>query len=200
MNNFSKTNIKDFEFKSKKIIPFEEDYERIKDNPAEVFEKYLLQVQKTMTKLAYMKGVERDELIQESYEYFLKFCDRYDPYYQGYFVQFDRYVFKNMIMSIRAGVQKHYLIKHREQATEASDVPEKPVTTDISNANNKLLMENLYQYLTDLQRQVLELYGKGYKQHEIGTILNMSQSRISAVFKHSIKVLRQILANQSELL
>jgi len=199
MNNFSKTKIDEFEFKSNKQVPFEEDYERIKDNPAYIFEKYYVQMQKTMTKLAHMKGIEREELIQESYQYFLKFCERYDPYYQGYFVQFDRYLFKNVIMSIRAGVQKYYLTQNRERPTDSSDVPEKTGPSDIVNANNKLLMEHLYEYLTDLQKQVLELYSKGYKQHEIGDMLGMSQSRISSIFKHSIKVLRQILSDQNEL-
>lgn len=193
MNNFSKTNINDFDFKSKNQIPFEEDYERIKDNPSEVFEKYYLQLEKTLSKLSYMKGVEKEELIQESYEYFLKFCERYDPYYQGYFVQFDRFVFKNIIMSLRAGVQKHYLTKDRERATDSADVPEKAVTTDITNANNQLLVEKLYSYLTDQQRQILELYSKGYKQYEIGEIIGISQSRISSIFKHSIKLLRRLI-------
>ena len=194
MNNFANNNNEDFTFFSKNQIPFEEDYEKIKDSPNAIFEKYYIQIEKTMSTLSYWKGVERAELIQQSYEYFLKFCERYDPYYQGNFVQFDRYVFKNVIMSLRAGIQKHYLLKKREQPTEAEAVPEKVTTSDIKNANNRLLVQQLYTYLTDQQKQVLQLYSMGYKQHEIGDMINISQSRVSVIFKESIKMLRKILS------
>lgn len=196
MNNFTKSTYQDYNFNTTNLIPFEEDYEKIKDDPAVIFEKYYSQIEKTFGKIAYQKGIPKEELVQETYEYFLKFCDRYDPYYQGNFVKFDDYVFKNMIMSVRAGIQKHYLTQDREKATDSDEMPEKGSSNDMYNTTNKLLVNQLYDYLTDLQRQVLELYSKGYKQKEIGEILGISQSRISCVFKHALKTLRKILNEQ----
>ena len=193
MNNFTNNENEDFSFHSKTQIPFEEDYEDIKLNRDKIFEKYFLQIEKTMSTLAYYKSANREELIQDSYEIFLEFCNRYNPYYEGNFMKFDRYLFRNLIMKIRAGLQKAYKETDREQPAEIQDFKHTDSRNDYKRTDDKLFIQYLFTYLTDQQKRIMELYMEGYKQAEIGRMLDLTQSRISVVYKQSIKILREVL-------
>ena len=196
MNNFTNNENEDFSFHSKTQIPFEEDYEDIKTDKWKMFDKYLLQIEKTMSTLAYYKSADRDELIQDSYEIFLEFSNRYNPYYEGRnFMKFDRYLFRNLIMKIRASLQKKYKEIDREQPTEIQDFKHTDDRNEYKKTDDKLFVQYLFTYLTDQQKQIMELYMQGYKQAEIGKILNLTQSRISVVYKQSIKILKEVLVN-----
>ena len=142
MSNFSSDSEEDFSFITGINCPFEEDYEDIKTNPGVVFEKYYNQVVKLINGLSYWKSFDKEELMQQSYIYFLDFCKLYDPYYNDNFISFDKFVFKNLIIKLRSHIQRHYVYKKREQPTEFNEYNTGSCTrNDISILEDKILFK-----------------------------------------------------------
>lgn len=194
MSNFSSNSLEDFSFETGICCPFEEDYEDIKLNPGVVFEKYYNQVIKLINGLSYWKSFDKEELLQQSYLYFLDFCKSYDPYYKGNFIPFDRYVFKNLIIKLRSHIQRFYVYKKREQPTEFSEYNTSSFTkNDIVASEDKMFIQYLFSFVNDRQKEILKLSMEGYKQQEIGEILNISQSRVSVIKRKTLEMLRNIL-------
>ena len=145
--------------------------------------------------MAYWKNFDKDELYQQAYIYFIDLCKIYTPYYNGNFIPFDRFVFKNIIIKSRAYIQNYYLKSKREQPIE---LPERTTTsssnkTDINDIENKVFIEYLYSLISERQAEILSLTFQGYKQQEIGNILDISQSRVSVIKKRTLKKLQEIL-------
>ena len=197
MNNFTNNEGKNYDFFNPNIIPFEPDYEDIKTNPQKIFNKYYKQIVGTMCTISYWKNYDRDELIQDSYEIVLQLCKDYDPYYNGKFMQFDKYLFRNLIMQQRAKIQKYFLTKSREISVEhsaGSGVKENSIngTVDsISDIHDKLLLVRYMQYLTPNQKHVLELSVQKMKFKEISEITNIQSAQINKLIKHSTNVLKK---------
>lgn len=194
MSNFSSNSTEDFSFDTGINCPFEEDYEDIKLNPNIVFEKYYNQVIKLINSLSYWKSFDKEELLQQSYLYFLDFCKLYDPYYNGNFIPFDKYVFKNLIIKLRSHIQRHYVYKKREQPTEINDYnTSSTAKNDIAVSEDKIFVQYLYTFLNDRQKEIIKLSMEGYKQQEIGEMLKISQSRVSVIRRKTLEMLRNIL-------
>ena len=66
---------------NERIIPFEESYEDIKNDPNAMWFLYEPNIAKIVSGLAYLKNFDKDDLMQQSYLSFRKLCDNYDPYY-----------------------------------------------------------------------------------------------------------------------
>ena len=92
-----------------KELPIEADYHLIKNEPNAMWFKYEEKIRKVTTSLGYWKNFDSDELYQQAYMYFVDFCKNYDPYYNGNFIPFDKYLFKNLIIKLRAYIQSYYL-------------------------------------------------------------------------------------------
>lgn len=183
-------------YSNNSLIIFEEDYEDVKTDPNTVWFKYEEKIHKIIKGLSYSKNFDAEELIQESYIYFKSFCLVYDPYYNGNFIPFDKFLFKNLIIKLRAFIQRYYFKRKREQPKDTDEYSHIPSTrNNILESDNKLYAEYIYSLVTDCQRQILELSIKGYKQQEIGEILNISQSRVSVIKKKTLSRLNDILLN-----
>jgi RNA polymerase sigma factor (sigma-70 family) len=194
MSNFSSDSNEDFSFESGINVPFEKDYENIKTNPNVIYEKYFDKVMKLINSLSYWKNFDKDELIQQSYIYFLEFCESYDPYYNGNFIPFDKYVFKNLIIKLRSHIQRFYVYKKREQPTEFSEYNTGSLTrNDILISEDKIFIEYLYSHINERQREILELSTQGFKQQEIGKMLKISQSRVSVIRRKTLELLKEIV-------
>lgn len=194
MSNFSSDSEEDFSFKTGVNIPFEEDYEDIKTNPGIIYEKYYNQIIKLINGLSYWKNFDKDELIQQSYLYFLDFCKSYDPYYNGNFIPFDKYVFKNLIIRLRSYIQRFYVYKKREQPTEFNEYNTSSyVRNDILVSEDKMFAQFLFSFLNERQKEILNLSLQGYKQQEIGKILNISQSRVSVIRRKTLELLKSVI-------
>jgi RNA polymerase sigma factor (sigma-70 family) len=194
MSNFSSDSNEDFSFESGVNIPFEKDYENIKTNPNVVYEKYYDKVMKLINSLSYWKNFDKDELIQQSYIYFLEFCESYDPYYNGNFIPFDKYVFKNLIIKLRSHIQRFYVYKKREQPTEFSEYNTGSLTrNDILISEDKIFIEYLYSHINERQKEILDLSTQGFKQQEIGKMLKISQSRVSVIRRKTLELLKEIV-------
>lgn len=178
------------------LVIFEEDYEDVKTNPNAIWFKYEEKIQKIIKGLSYSKNFDSEELIQESYIYFKSFCQVYDPYYNGNFIPFDKFLFKNLIIKLRAFIQRYYFKRKREQPKDTDEYSHIPTSkNNILESENKLYAEYIYSLVSDCQRQILELSIKGYKQQEIGEILNISQSRVSVIKKKTLNKLNNMLLN-----
>ena len=53
------------------------------------------------------------------------------------------------------------------------------------------MVQQIYNDLTQRQIDILDLSYKGYKQQEVGEILDISQSRVSVIKKKTIKALKE---------
>lgn len=175
------------------VIPFEEDYEMVKINPNVIWFKYEDKIKKVINGLSYWKNFDNDELVQQAYIYFVDFCKVYDPYYGNNFIPFDKYIFKNLIIKLRSYIQRYYFKSKREQPTEFSEYLMHGGKSNISTSNEKLYSEYIYSLIDERQRQILKLSLDGYKQQEIGEILNISQSRVSVIRKKTLNKLSEIL-------
>lgn len=197
MSNFSANREDDFSFETGINYPFEPDYEDIKLNPGVIFEKYYDKVVKLINGLSYWKSFDKDELMQQSYIYFLDFCKVYDPYYNNNFIPFDKYVFKNLIIKLRSYIQRFYVNKKREQPTEFSEYNTGANTrNEISSLEDKIFVQHLFSFLNDRQREILMLSMDGFRQQEIGKMLNISQSRVSVIKRRTLELLKVIIENE----
>lgn len=174
-----------------KDLPVEPDYDLIKSDPNAMWFKYEEKIQKITNGLGYWKTFDTNELYQQSYIYFVDFCKNYNPYYNGNFYPFDRYLFANLIIKLRAYIQSYYFKRKREQPTEFSEyLMGSKENTDV---DDKMFIEYVYSLISDRQEQVLKLSIKGYKQQEIGELLDISQSRVSVIKKKTLKKLQEKL-------
>lgn len=159
-----------------------------------------------VNKLANWKNFDKTDLFQQAYIYFIYFCEQYDPYWGNGFIPFDKYLFKNMIIKLRAFIQRFYVKRRREAPIELSDInddnneeyAEEIVSNDIEYADSRIYQDNLYNRISKRQRQIVELTLQGYKQQEIGKILKISQSRVSVIKKRTLVRLQQLLASNGE--
>lgn len=179
----------------KKILWYEPEYEDVKTNPNDIWMKYQERIRKTLKIMAYWKSFDVDELYQQAYIYFVDLCKIYTPYYNGNFIPFDKFIFKNIIIKLRAYIQNYYLKAKREQPTELSERTTTTTSkkTDINDVENKVFIEYLYSLVSKRQAEILNLTFQGYKQQEIGNILDISQSRVSVIKKRTLKKLQEIL-------
>lgn len=182
-----------------RVVFFEPYYELIKTNPNYVWTIYEKKLEKLSRDLAYFKNFDKDDLFQQSYLYFLEFCKSYDPYYNNCFFPFDRYMFKNMIMKLRAYIQRYYFKNKRETPSEFSEyLNQSGEFNDIRNSEGEMHLEYIYSLITPRQKEILELSLKGYKQQEIGKKLNISQSRVSVIKNKTMQKLRDIMEKEEE--
>ena len=175
-------------------IPFEPDYELIKTNPNEIYFKYEPKIAKLTKGLSWFKSFERDELTQQAYVYFITLCEAYDPYYMGHFYPFDRYLFKNLIIKLRAFIQRFYFKGRREKPSDRCEyLLQNATVDDIGDYEGELHRRYIYSLLNERQREILSLTLEGYKQQEIGKQMGISQSRVSVIKKKGIEQLYDIL-------
>lgn len=182
---------------SDQIVMFEEDYEDVKLNPNIVWFKYEEKIKKIINSLSYTKNFDSEELIQESYIYFMGFCKIYDPYYGGNFFPFDKFLFKNLIIKLRAFIQRYYFKRKREQPKDTDEYGNVcSPRNNVSECEDKMYIEYIYSLINSSQREILELSINGYKQREIGEKLNISQSRVSVIRKKTLNYLNTILKDK----
>lgn len=178
-------------------IMFEDSYEDIKMNPNAAWEEYEGILCSLCYKLAFYKNFDKEILIQEAYIYFRGFCERYDPYYNGNFIPFGKYIYTNIETKLRAYIQRYYFKSKRESAIietkvcnentdEVMNLVDKFESNKRDDIEDKVLMmdfENILSDLPETTRNIILLRIEGLKQHEIATELNISQPYISATLK-----------------
>ena len=180
------------EIKQKKVVYYCPQYDDIKSNPNKIWMYYDERIKKTLKVMSYWKSFDIDDLYQQAYIHFIELSKTYLPYYNNKFYPFDRYIFKNIIIKLRAYIQNYYLKSKREQPTEFSErTLGGAIYDDIKDADNRLMVQQIYNDLTQRQIDILDLSYKGYKQQEVGEILDISQSRVSVIKKKTIKALRE---------
>lgn len=170
------------------------EYEDVKDNINVIWNKYDIRIQKTLKIMAYWKSFDMTELYQQAYIYFVNLCKIYIPYYEGHFIPFDKFLFKNLIIKLRAYIQNYYVKSKREQPTE---ICERTVSgnqrNEIVDLEDQLFIKYMYSLINKRQEQILDLTFQGWKQQEIGKKLNISQSRVSVIKKRTINQLKKIM-------
>jgi RNA polymerase sigma factor (sigma-70 family) len=176
------------------VIPFEPEYEDVKRDRNKIWFKYEEKIEKLVKWLSWYKNFSKDELTQQSYLYFVTLCEAYDPYYMGHFFPFDRYLFKNLIIKLRAYIQRYYFKGKREKPSEYCEfLLQNETVNNIKDSESKLYNEYVYSLLSERQSEIVRLTLNGYKQQEIGKKLNISQSRVSVIKKKALEVLYRIL-------
>lgn len=175
-------------------IPFEPLYEDIKKNPNKIWFEYEARLNKLIKWLSWLKNFDKDELLQQTYIYYVALCKQYDPYYMGKFFKFDRYLFKNLIIKLRAYIQRYYFKGKREKPSDYCEfLLQGQMTYDIDDVENDLYNEYVYSLVDDRAAEIVKLTLGGYKQQEIGQKLNISQSRVSVIKKKALKDLYNLL-------
>ena len=180
-------------YEERKILYYEPEFDLIKSDPKTVWMRYDERIKKTLKIMAFWKSFDREDLYQQAYIYHVGLCKVYTPFYNGHFYPFDKFLFKNLIIKLRAYIQSYYLKHKREQPTEISERTNSTAKNNVVDKENEIFVQQLYALVSERQAKILELTFKGYKQQEIGKILNISQSRVSVIKKKTIKILAQIL-------
>ena len=178
----------------KKVIYYCPEYDDVRNNKVKVWMFYDERIKKTLKVMSYWKNYDKNDLYQQGYIFFDDLCDIYIPYYGGKFYPFDRYVFKNLIIKLRAYIQNYYLKGKREQPAEISERNlVGKISNDIDEADDNLFAEHIYSMIDERQRDILYYTYSGYKQQEVGDRLDISQSRVSVIKKKTIKFLQEEL-------
>ena len=180
------------------VIAFEPDYDDIKNDPNKMWFKYHENILYIALKIGHNKLFDYMELMQQAYIDFIKFCSKYDPYYNGNFIPFEKYICKNLIFTMRSQIQRYYFKLNRE----LPDDFQVDLSKTNANGNNKIddtkklekimfkpaekddAFEIDYQRFLDALpddriRQIVILYQDGYKQWEIGQMIGVKQSNVS---------------------
>ena len=174
--------------------PFEPLYEDVKTNPNKVWFELEKRLHKLVKWLAWWKNFDRDELTQQAYLYFVVLCEQYDPYYQGKFFKFERYLFKNLIIKLRAYIQRYYFKGKREKPSDCYEfLMQDQTTNEIDEIESELYNEYVYSLVDERAAEIVKLTLAGYKQQEIGKRMNISQSRVSVIKKKALKDLFNLL-------
>jgi RNA polymerase sigma factor (sigma-70 family) len=179
-------------------IPFEPLYELIKHEPNEVWEIFYLDILKAVKNLAYAKNWDWNDLLQETYLYFRDYCIQYDPYYNGGFIPFHRYIFARLFDGLvgksKAYIQFSYIKYNREVPSEFNEVLNDMYGSsqkDIENFIDSELINNLTKDINKRSKEILLLYYNGCKQNEISKKYNISQSRVSVLINKTILTIRK---------
>lgn len=176
------------------VPPFEPLYEYVKNDKNAVWFYYEEKINKLVGWLGWWKNFNKEDLLQQSYIYFSGLCDAYDPYYMGKFYPFDRYLFKNLIIKLRAYVQRYYFKGKREKPSEYCEfLLQNQTVDDVRYSDSKLYLEYIFSLLSPRQCDVIKLTLKGFKQQEIGKQLQISQSRVSVIKKKALLDLFMVL-------
>lgn len=184
--------------KNEVIIPFESDYQYIKEDHNYMWFKYEERIQKVINGLSYWKNFDKYELMQQAYIYFVEFCKIYDPYYMGNFYPFDKFIFKNLIMKLRAYIQRYYFKNKREEVQDVYSL-QNPTTfkgatlESIEDIETKELQKELFKYLKPIDAIILKENMKGTKQNDIAIKVGISQSRVSVRLRQTKKILQRVL-------
>lgn len=175
------------------VPPFEPLYEYVKTDKNQVWFFYEEKILRLVGWLGWMKNFNKDDLLQQAYIYFHGLCEAYDPYYDGKFFKFDRYLFKNLIIKLRAYIQRYYFKGNREKPSDCDFLLQNQTVDDIKDSESEMYLDYIFNLLNDRQQEVIKLTLEGYKQQEIGQKLEISQSRVSVIKKKALKELYMIL-------
>jgi RNA polymerase sigma factor (sigma-70 family) len=186
------------------MIPFEEDYQDIKENPKEVFINYQDCIIKIIHKEAYKYNINPKELYSTAYILFIKCCNAYDPFYEDRFYPFKSYLVSSLYHNIKKYVQKIYntgpysFNKQFEPVVNSEEellkFPSQTVNVDM-----KIDLETFLELLPKNYRTVLLLHTAGYTQRAIAKHMNLSQYRISHILSKLKKSMREGTAKHSKL-
>lgn len=177
--------------KPKKVCYYCPEYDDVQLDPNKVWMFYDTRIKKTLGIMSYWKNFDKEDLYQQAYIFFVDLCKIYIPYYNGKFYPFDRYLFKNLIIKLRAYIQNYYLKSKREQPTEFSERNlSAKIVDDIKEADNKILVDHIYDICDEREREILGYTYQGYKQQEVGEIMEISQSRVSVIKKKALSMLQ----------
>ena len=180
--------------KQKKVVYYCPEYDDIHLDRNKVWDFYTVRIKKTLGIMSYWKNFDREELFQQAFVFYVDLCKIYIPYYNGKFYPFDRYLFKNLIIKLRAYIQNYYLKNKREQPTEFSErTLSSKVVDDIKEIDNKILVDQMYDLMDERQKDILDYTYRGYKQQEVGEILDISQSRVSVIKKKALVMLKDFV-------
>jgi len=81
-----------------------------------------------------------------------------------------------------------------EYGEESADNDEQ-ISHDIDDANSQIYSDFIYSKIGERQRQIIDLTLQGFKQQEIGRILDISQSRVSVIKKKTLAKLQRLIQN-----
>ena len=169
------------------VAPFEPLYEYIKTDKNMVWFYFEEKIDKLINWIGNWKHFDKDELRQEAYIFFHTLCEQYDPYYEGKFFPFDRYVFKNLIIKLRAYIQRYYFKGKREKPSDCDFLLQNQTVENIAESESDMYVDYIYSLLNPRQKKVIQMTLHGFKQQEIGKQLGISQSRVSVIKKNALR-------------
>ncbi|MFW6242690.1 MAG: hypothetical protein ACOC2W_00865 [bacterium] len=181
-------------------IYFEEDYENIKLNPNILWENYFSDFDKYIFKpFSYKYSFRYEKIISKAYIFFRRGCKKYNPYYNGGFIPFIKYIFKHIKISLQGFIL--YEFKKRKRVSQDEIYAGKEGRNNLTNNDLTLVsinnmdlsfenydfnieIENILSNIDDNYKKTILLTLEGYNQYEIGEYLNLSQSRISQILRY----------------
>ena len=110
-----------------------------------------------------------------------------------------------MIIKLRAFIQRYYVKRKRERPVELADFGDESadndeqISHDIDYANSQIFSDYIYSKISTRQRQIIDLTLQGYKQQEIGKLLDISQSRVSVIKKRTLVKLQKLIQEANDL-
>ena len=194
-------------FSENKKLNFEPLFELTRGSSEDINELWEIcypKIKKFVRIIASKKSMQLNDLLSYSYIIFATKSREYDPYYKNGFYPFINYILFQIGKNCYAYIQRHYFKAKRETPNEfAGDYDYRnrdenrslfETADDIDNYITHDVKEALGK-LKKIEREVIILRMKGFKQSEIGKIYNISQPRVSNILKtvkaHIMKAMKK---------
>lgn len=179
---------------------FEPEFESIKTNPNKYWEEHTLNILCRIWLRKYGAGNDIDDLVSDSYLWYIDYCQKYYPYIKNQFnelsfIPFDAYIFFNLKWRVFSICRDNNKRKNREMAWEFINEKSDKKTAKEFNYKKSLedtiidkmsmneLVNDLTKKINPRKLEIVKMISDGYKQKEVAEKFKISQSRVCIIQK-----------------
>ena len=181
-------------------IHYEPLHDKIHTDRVYIWNQYESSIRRIVASYTVRYKLSFDDLFGDSWIYFNKGLDKYNPHYNGNFYPLKNYLLGYIFNNFRGNIAYNRIKLKREMPMIANDdtISDSNHLIDNGTAIEDVYfdseLEKLINSLPEQYSKIVKLSIAGVKQQDISKIINVSQSRISFVLSY----MRKIIKNKDE--
>lgn len=165
----------------------------LKTEPNEVFNYYYKDVVNTCGYVSRRYNWDKEDLLSYSYFKFVECVDKFDPNYGDGKMKFVQFFIRCLQWHLPAYIRRERNINSKNMSLDCNIIEGEESSNTFYNLRlvddshqNFGLNKELSEYVNKLPQKyktILIMTAQGYKQHEIGKVVGLTQTRISTILK-----------------